>query len=105
MYADSWAEIDLASLGRYTGLQDIHGKPIFEWDIVRHIQDTCPYPEYYCDAGAVVHSDGRYCRTSLISPDSLLDLSYKCRYEIVGNINDDPNWIYNVTQLILNNKE
>lgn len=105
VYEDSWTEIDLSSLGRYTGLQDIHGTRIFEGDIIKHMQDVCPYPEYSCDAGAVVHADSRYCRTSLICPDSLPDLSYKCRYEVVSNVHDDPNWIDNVTHLILNNKQ
>ena len=85
-------KIDPATVGQYTGLTDIHGKKIFEGDIVKHYNfDTDP-EEF--SLGVILWNDEscRWERTASERSDRFF-IGAVCKYEIIGNIHDNPELI------------
>lgn len=84
---DGCYEVDPATIGQYTGLNDVNEEKIFDGDILNERKnDTTEYIEYIVvwqkEYGrfALSYDNGNYC-TPIISTNL---------YEIVGNIYDNP---------------
>ena len=89
---DKWyrgAKIDEQTVGQYTGLTDIHGKKIFEGDIVKHYNFSVD-PEHF-SSGVILWNDDacRWERTDTECSERFF-ISSECKYEVIGNIHDNP---------------
>lgn len=93
-YPDWW-EVDPATIGRYTGLTDKHGKEIFEGDIVSaHFDALFPDDETLMEIGhnGLVFTErgkGR-CPTPMAEVRSLYEEESKELWDVIGNIYDTP---------------
>ena len=76
-----------STVGQYIGIDDIHGKPIFEGDVVRRFNEFNEYfdtilvyweEDMHCFAGIQVDGDHRF--VNFMNP----------YFEIVGNVFDNP---------------
>lgn len=93
----SCAEIDVATVGQFTGLTDKKGKKIFEGDIVRTLA-PCSIDNYV--KGVVMFGEypttyqssncGYYVKWQLILNKNLAMYCAKNDIEIIGNIHDNP---------------
>ena len=93
LYPD-WFEVEPATVGQYTGLEDKGGTPIFEGDIIR----TEKYGKIVghanvkgCETFCVVYHPAMF-RLERKKPDrgfNLVDDGYS-KMEIIGNIHDNP---------------
>lgn len=79
--------VDPATVGQFTGLRDRNGKEIYEGDILAFkwfdgdIVEVDHYPVYYL--GGAFCLRGEYDLTPLYEQDMK-------RYEVIGNIHDNP---------------
>lgn len=93
--------IDLKTVGQYTGLKDKNGTKIFEGDIVQ--ESWYDYDEPVMDAfGIVYYNVGRCCCTVWDEErESIYDLcadgEYHWEVEVVGNIHDNPELLEGAT--------
>ena len=83
-YYNTHFEVIPETVGQDTGLKDLHGKYIFEGDIVK-VYDV------YCNetvVGVVEFCDGsfRICDKDFTSYDRWM----YCKVEVIGNIHDNP---------------
>lgn len=78
-----------ATIGQYTGVTDIHGKKIFEGDIVKHYNFSVD-PEHF-SSGVILWNDDacRWERTDTECSERFF-ISSECKYEVIGNIHDNP---------------
>ena len=78
-------EVDVETVGQYTGLKDLHGTRIFEADIVK-VYDV------YCNetvVGVVEFCDGSF---RIYDKDfTSYDRWMNCKVEVIGNVYDDVN--------------
>ena len=78
-------EVDVETVGQYTGLKDLHGTRIFEADIVK-VYDV------YCNetvVGVVEFCDGSF---RIYDKDfTSYDRWMYCKVEVIGNVYDDVN--------------
>ena len=72
-------EIDPSTVGQYTGLKDMNDKRIFEGDILS-LRTGRPH--------VVRFEDG-----SFILEDSAIPISFAIKFEIIGNIYDNPKFL------------
>ena len=88
-------EVDLATIGQYTGLTDKNGTRVFEGDILKIINkyqspfddDTNEYTDITTD---VVHFDDEgLCFSYGKSPFLCVADNVTAEYEVIGNIYDD----------------
>lgn len=86
--------VDPETVGQFTGLTDKNGKKIFEGDIVRHYNNGCDVSAF--EVGAIRWNEKYACfeRTSLPGTVRVHD---ECRYEVIGNIYDNPEILANNT--------
>lgn len=76
-------QVDLDTVGQYTGLKDKNGKRIFDGDIVRIKEDEDIYKPGIVEWQA---SEARY----LVRIDWYLFAMDEWDYEVIGNIYDNP---------------
>lgn len=81
-YLSGWIDRDTICMS--TGLSDIHRKKIFEGDIVRHYCGAPDDPEHYV-TDTIVWND-KYCGFERTDYRIHAD----CKYEVIGNIFDNP---------------
>jgi uncharacterized phage protein (TIGR01671 family) len=79
-------EVDPATVGQYTGLNDNNGKEIYEDDIINYV---------YCgfDRRGAVRYENNLCGFDFIDKEGMITIisSYEARtYCIIGNIHDNP---------------
>ena len=74
-----FVEIDPSTVGQYTGLKDKHGKKIFEGHILS-LRTGRPH--------VVRFKDGAF-----ILEDSAIPMSFAIKFEIIGNVHDNPEFI------------
>lgn len=84
-------EIDPKTVCRYTGLIDKNGRKIFEGDIVKHFNYPGDDEKYVLGC---IKWNRDYCQFMKQSEDqTLYSVSITCRYEVIGNIFDNPELI------------
>lgn len=89
-------EVDIATIGQYTGLTDKNGKKIFEGDILKIIHkyqspfddDTKEYTDITTDV--VFFDDEGLCFSYGKSPFLCVVDNVTAEYEVIGNIHDNP---------------
>lgn len=84
-------EVIPQTVGRFTGLKDIEGRPIFEHDIIKHF-NGCAIKACSEDIGRVFYYSEtcRFLRTSNLFPDDCPEIDCTCSYEIIGTEYDNP---------------
>ena len=90
-------QVDPATIGQYTGLNDKNGVEIYEGDIVSPSNSWNPELKFVVTFGKGVFDSGYYSFTGfyLISDDGRqgedqYEISKDSVYEIIGNIHDNP---------------
>ena len=80
-------DVDLATVGQYTGLHDKNGKEIYEGDII-----VGTYKDMGTDTGLVVFKGcGFKVEIPNVGDDELVDWErYSDSIEVIGNIYDNP---------------
>lgn len=77
------------TVGQCTGLTDKNGKKIFEGDIVRHY-NIDELPEEF-EIGKIFFSEEQCCfKRTCNTGFSSCYISADCKYEVIGNIYDNP---------------
>ena len=85
---NEWVEVDPATVGQYTGLQDKNGKKIFEGDILAFVGVENPKAFF-----VIVEWDARSCCYYLKRMDVNICNRYgffPSSYTLEGNIHDNP---------------
>ena len=76
---DDWIEVDPATVGQYTGVNDEHGTNVFEGDIIRHGDELF----------VIVFGDGCFWRKGQTDTMELHTILGMGEFEILGNIHDN----------------
>ena len=86
-----WHEVDPATVGECSGMEDKHGEPIFEWDVLGHreIKGVVTYDPVKAAFmfrwrmfGNKADETFKACKLS--------DYGFLKSLEVIGNINDNP---------------
>lgn len=90
-------QVDLATIGQYTGLKDKNGRHIFEGDIVRYsiiVRDCLLYQGIL----KVVFERGSFCMEETDSGDThtLYNTAAGVELEVIGNAHDNPELLQEV---------
>lgn len=77
-----WFEVDPATVGQFTGLEDKNGKRIFEGDVVRYGNRT----------GYVIFGNGCFCvQDSMTQNHPAIDIvMFQWDVTVIGNSHDNP---------------
>lgn len=74
-----WYKVDPSTVGQYTGMNDKHGKRIFENDILSIWNET---------HDVVVFEDGAFDLENTSIP-----IRFANKFEVIGNIHDNPEYM------------
>lgn len=85
-FGDGIYKVDPSTIGQYTGLT-ANGKKIFEGDIVRHYNR---FDDDMAHETGLIFYDSKQCRFKRTSIHGEVYLGKHCRYEVIGNIHDNP---------------
>ena len=96
IYKSCYAEVIPETIGQYTGIRDMHGKPIYEGDAIpyhfnHNTVGVVKYGEYHNPFDSDNHGGHVGFYLDWFEPDSLLraDLGYWIKVsEVIGNIHD-----------------
>lgn len=86
-------DFDSKTVCQYTGLTDRDGRKIFEGDIVKHFNDTTIPSKF--DIG-IISWDKQTCRfhrNSTEDNNEFFLITEDCKYEVIGNIFDNPEMV------------
>lgn len=90
------SQVDPDTVGQYMGM-DVNGKRIFEGDVVKHY-NRMQEPEAY-DVGCIYYDDVhcKWRRTKTSDADKFNpEIRAYAKYEVIGNIHDNPELIAEV---------
>lgn len=85
-------EVKSETVGQYTGLTDKNGKKIFEGDIVKVTTGIEGYKSTYHSTIQEVKYNAEMCGIAVFLP---FDNSDMVEVEVIGNIYDNPELLYN----------
>ena len=108
--ANSSYEVDINSVGQFTGLLDKNGTEIYEGDIVswketrfhtqKQIENNIPMPKiyksivYYEDGGFIVSSDQEKDTPLCCFFNDSIDNKFDYKAEVIGNIYENPELLH-----------
>ena len=96
-------EVDIQTVSEYTGLNDLNGIPIFEGDIIKHYNKIEYGHSSSFDVGLVYWDEEElgWKRTGQSESQYIKNHGYiltnKSKYEVIGNIYDNPDLISSIS--------
>lgn len=84
-----WDFVTPETIGQYTGLTDINNKKIFDGDIIKHYNEKINPHKFVLSIVKWDCSKSRFYKTD-IEDCTNWAMSASCKYEVIGNIHDNP---------------
>lgn len=87
-----WFEVYPETVGQCIGMTDIHGKNIFDGDVVKHYNHFPDEPGLYALGRIFWDGDTLRFRRTTDSGMNVAGIAAHCVYEVIGNIHEDYEW-------------